>query len=52
VPNVVYSGGSLVHDGRLILAYGVSDTATRFATVPLDALLSELTSSSARAGTV
>lgn len=51
VPNVVYSGGSLVHGGRLILAYGVSDTATRFATVPLDALLSELTSSRSRAGT-
>ena len=48
VPNVVYSGGSLVHGEHLILAYGVSDVATRFATVPLDALLSELTGSRAR----
>jgi predicted GH43/DUF377 family glycosyl hydrolase len=43
VPNVVYSCGALVHDGTLVLAYGAADTSTRFATVPVDALLSALT---------
>ena len=43
VPNVVYSCGSLIHDGRLAIAYGASDTSTRFATVEVDALLGELT---------
>lgn len=45
VPNVVYSCGSLVHGNHLVLAYGASDSSTRFATVPLDALLDELTTS-------
>ncbi len=39
VPNVVYSCGGLVHAGHLILPYAVSDTASRFAVVPLDDLL-------------
>lgn len=43
VPNVVYSCGQIVHDGTLVLAYGASDTVTRFATVDLDAVLSALT---------
>lgn len=43
VPNVVYSCGSLVHDDWLVLAYGASDTMSRFATVSVDALLTELT---------
>jgi predicted GH43/DUF377 family glycosyl hydrolase len=43
VPNVVYSCGSLVHDDWLVLAYGASDTTSRFATVSIDALLTELT---------
>jgi len=43
VPNVVYSCGSIIHDGRLVIAYGASDTSTRFATVEVDALLAELT---------
>jgi predicted GH43/DUF377 family glycosyl hydrolase len=42
VPNVVYSCGALVHAGRLILPYAMSDHATAFATVPLDELLQEL----------
>jgi predicted GH43/DUF377 family glycosyl hydrolase len=42
VPNVVYSCGSLVHDGVLILPYAVSDTATRFASVALGELLDAL----------
>lgn len=39
VPNVVYSCGSLVHAGLLILPYAMSDTASSFATVPLVDLL-------------
>jgi predicted GH43/DUF377 family glycosyl hydrolase len=42
VPNVVYSCGQLVHAGRLVLAYGASDRATRFASVDLDELLTAL----------
>jgi len=39
VPNVVYSCGATVHAGRLILPYAMSDYASSFATVELDALL-------------
>ncbi len=42
VPNVVYSCGALVHDGRLILPYAMSDQCTSFATVVLEELLVEL----------
>ena len=35
VPNVVYSCGALVHAGRLILPYAMSDQCTSFATMPL-----------------
>jgi predicted GH43/DUF377 family glycosyl hydrolase len=45
VPNVVYSCGSLLHEGNVVIAYGASDTFTRFATVPLDSLLGALTAS-------
>lgn len=44
VPNVVYSCGALVHAGRLILPYAMSDQSASFATVPLDALVAELKS--------
>jgi predicted GH43/DUF377 family glycosyl hydrolase len=40
VPNVVYSCGSLIHAGLLILPYAMSDSASSFATVPLSVLLS------------
>ena len=39
VPNVVYSCGSLVHEGRLILPYGMSDSAATIVTLDLDELL-------------
>jgi predicted GH43/DUF377 family glycosyl hydrolase len=39
VPNVVYSCGSLVHAGQLILPYAMSDTSSSFATVPVSELL-------------
>ncbi|MEI7864209.1 MAG: glycosidase, partial [Chthoniobacterales bacterium] len=45
VPNVVYSCGSMLHNGVLILPYAVSDTATRFASVPLHELLDALRAS-------
>ena len=42
VPNVVYSCGSLVHAGQLILPYAMSDTASSFASVPLADLLAAM----------
>lgn len=42
VPNVVYTCGALIHEGRLILPYGLSDTATTFATIDLAELLEAL----------
>ena len=42
VPNVVYSCGSLIHNGDLIIPYGMSDYATGFATVRMDELLDKL----------
>jgi predicted GH43/DUF377 family glycosyl hydrolase len=42
VPNVVYSCGTLLHDGLLIIPYAVSDYATRFATVPLSEVLAAM----------
>jgi len=42
VPNVVYSCGALVHNGLLVIPYGISDAATGFATVPLDDVLGRL----------
>ena len=44
VPNVVYSCGALIHDGILILPYGLSDHATGFATVPVCDLLAAMES--------
>jgi predicted GH43/DUF377 family glycosyl hydrolase len=35
VPNVVYTCGALVHNGDLIMPYGMADHATGFATMPL-----------------
>lgn len=42
VPNVVYSCGSLVHRGKLIMPYGFSDYRTSFATVELSEVLSAM----------
>jgi predicted GH43/DUF377 family glycosyl hydrolase len=42
VPNVVYSCGSLVHGGQLIIPYGMSDYATTFATLPLNEVLAAM----------
>jgi len=42
VPNVVYTCGSLVHNGELIIPYGLADHATGFATVPLAEVLAAM----------
>ena len=42
VPNVVYSCGAVVHAGRLVIPYSMSDYVTSFATVDLDELLGAL----------
>jgi predicted GH43/DUF377 family glycosyl hydrolase len=44
VPNVVYSCGSMIHGKNLVLPYGFSDYGARIALVPLDDLLTHLTS--------
>lgn len=47
VPNVVYSCGGFAHGDTLVLPYGCSDSAIRFARVDLPALLDRLGSSTA-----
>ncbi|HEY2581951.1 MAG TPA: glycoside hydrolase family 130 protein, partial [Mucilaginibacter sp.] len=47
VPNVLYSCGSLVHNGKLIIPYGVSDSSTAFAEVDMDELIKKFKESSA-----
>lgn len=42
VPNVVYSCGSLIHNDRLVMPYGYSDTGTKFASVDVNDLLSAM----------
>jgi predicted GH43/DUF377 family glycosyl hydrolase len=42
VPNVVYSCGALLHQGQLIIPYGLADHATGFATVALDDVLAAM----------
>jgi predicted GH43/DUF377 family glycosyl hydrolase len=42
VPNVLYSCGSIIHNGKLIIPYGVSDSSTAFAEVNLHDLIDKL----------
>jgi predicted GH43/DUF377 family glycosyl hydrolase len=42
VPNVVYSCGSLIHSGQLILPYGISDTDSSIVRIELNELLAGL----------
>ena len=44
VPNVVYSCGAVIHGGRLIIPYAMSDYASTFATVPVADVLNAMTS--------
>ncbi len=42
VPNVVYSCGSIIHGGEVIIPYAMSDRASTLVSVPLDELLAAL----------
>jgi predicted GH43/DUF377 family glycosyl hydrolase len=42
VPNVVYSCGSIISNGELIIPYGLSAYSSSFATVNLELLLNKL----------
>jgi predicted GH43/DUF377 family glycosyl hydrolase len=42
VPNVVYTCGALLHWRELVIPYAMSDSATSFATVPLDEVLAAM----------
>ena len=50
VPNVVYTCGALLHNGELIIPYGLADYATGFATVPLAQVLAAMDSEGSRTG--
>ncbi len=43
VPNVVYSCGAVIHGGELVTPYAMSDYASTFATVSIDAVLNGMT---------
>jgi predicted GH43/DUF377 family glycosyl hydrolase len=43
VPNVVYTCGALLHRGRLVLPYGLSDIATKIVSIELGELLVAMT---------
>jgi predicted GH43/DUF377 family glycosyl hydrolase len=49
VPNVVYTCGALIHNGELIIPYGLADHATGFATVALAEVLSAMEQETASA---
>jgi predicted GH43/DUF377 family glycosyl hydrolase len=42
VPNVLYSCGSIIHNGQLVIPYGLSDYCSSFVTVELEVLLAKL----------
>jgi predicted GH43/DUF377 family glycosyl hydrolase len=42
VPNVVYTCGALLHNGELVIPYGLADHATGFATVSIADVLSAM----------
>ena len=42
VPNVVYSCGAMLHQGQLVIPYGLADHATGFATVSLAEVLAAM----------
>jgi predicted GH43/DUF377 family glycosyl hydrolase len=42
VPNVVYTCGALIHNGELIIPYGLADHATSFATAPVAEVLAAM----------
>ncbi|WP_426668476.1 glycoside hydrolase family 130 protein [Mucilaginibacter sp. McL0603] len=42
VPNVLYSCGAIIHNNKLIIPYGVSDSSTAFAEADMDELIDKL----------
>jgi predicted GH43/DUF377 family glycosyl hydrolase len=46
VPNVVYTCGSIIHQGQLVVPYAMADAKCSIATVPMDQLLGRLLSKS------
>lgn len=42
VPNVLYSCGSIIHNGKLIIPYGLSDFCSSFASVDMVSLLDKV----------
>jgi predicted GH43/DUF377 family glycosyl hydrolase len=42
VPNVVYTCGAMLHNGNLIIPFGLADHATGFATVPVQEVLAAM----------
>jgi predicted GH43/DUF377 family glycosyl hydrolase len=42
VPNVLYSCGAIVHNGKLLIPYGISDSSTGFAEVSMEELIAKL----------
>lgn len=42
VPNVLYTCGSIINNGELVIPYGLSDYASGFATVQLEPLLDKI----------
>ena len=45
VPNVVYSCGSIIHNGKVVIPYGLSDYCSSFAMVDLKQLIAKLLAS-------
>lgn len=50
VPNVVYSCGSIINNGELVIPYAMSDTTSTYATVSLKELLTNLVPSDLKEG--
>jgi predicted GH43/DUF377 family glycosyl hydrolase len=48
VPNVAYSCGAMVHNGKLIIPYAMSDSRAGIATLSLAELMAELSRSRIR----
>lgn len=42
VPNVLYSCGSIINNNELIIPYGIADSSSTYATIPLDEIFAEL----------
>ena len=42
VPNVLYSCGSIINHGELVIPYGLSDYASGFATISVDSLIAKI----------